>query len=408
MSKCRFCNTKLRHTFSDLGFSPPSNSFLNKVDLLIPEKYYPLKVQVCENCYLVQINEFAKHDEIFNDNYAYFSSFSSSWLKHAKEYTEMMTEKLGLNSSSLVIEIASNDGYLLQYFNKNNIPVLGIEPTANTAQVAIKKGINTKIDFFGKKLAKEIANDYNADLILGNNVLAHVPDINDFVSGLQYVLKPDGIITFEFPHLLELIKFTQFDTIYHEHYSYLSLLFINKLFEKHNLKVFDVEQLKTHGGSLRIYAKHNDCELYPQTERSLQILDLELEYGLDQMETYEKFQVLSESLKDNFIEFLIDAKKNNKKVVGYGAAAKGNTFINFSGIKKDLISYVVDKSDFKQGKYLPGSHIPVKNEASIKTDKPDFVVILPWNLKEEIISQLSYVKDWDGKFVVSIPELMIL
>ena len=279
---------------------------------------------------------------------------------------------------------------------------------AYSFEVAIKKGINTKIDFFGKKLAKEIANDYNADLILGNNVLAHVPDINDFVSGLQYVLKPDGIITFEFPHLLELIKFTQFDTIYHEHYSYLSLLFINKLFEKHNLKVFDVEQLKTHGGSLRIYAKHNDCELYPQTERSLQILDLELEYGLDQMETYEKFQVLSESLKDNFIEFLIDAKKNNKKVVGYGAAAKGNTFINFSGIKKDLISYVVDKSDFKQGKYLPGSHIPVKNEASIKTDKPDFVVILPWNLKEEIISQLSYVKDWDGKFVVSIPELMIL
>ena len=408
MSKCRFCDTNLKYVFSDLGFSPPSNAFLNQQDLLSPEKYFPLKVQVCENCYLVQINEFAKHNEIFNDNYAYFSSFSSSWLKHSKEYTEMMTKKLELNSNSLVIEIASNDGYLLQYFDQNNIPVLGIEPTANTAKVAIKKGIPTKIDFFGKKLAKEIANDYKADLILGNNVLAHVPDINDFVSGLQYVLKPNGVVTFEFPHLLELIKHTQFDTIYHEHYSYLSLLFIHKLFEKHNLKVFDVEQLNTHGGSLRVYAKHKNCQIHPQSERSLQILDLELKYGLEKISTYENFQILTEELKDNFVEFLLNAKKNNKKVVGYGAAAKGNTFINFSGIKKDLISYVVDKSDFKQGKFLPGSHIPVKNEESIKLDKPDFVVILPWNLKDEIISQLSYIKEWDAKFVVAIPELEIL
>ena len=408
MSKCRFCNTNLKYVFSDLGFSPPSNAFLNKEDLLRPEKYFPLKVQVCEKCYLVQINEFAKHNEIFNDNYAYFSSFSSSWLKHSKEYTQMMTKKLELNSNSLVIEIASNDGYLLQYFNQNNIPVLGIEPTANTAKVAIKKGIPTKIDFFGKKLAKEIANDYKADLILGNNVLAHVPDINDFVSGLQYVLKPNGVVTFEFPHLLELIKHTQFDTIYHEHYSYLSLLFIHKLFEKHNLKVFDVEQLNTHGGSLRVYAKHKNCQIHPQSEKSLQILDLELKFGLDKMSTYGNFQILTEKLKDNFVKFLINAKKNNKKVVGYGAAAKGNTFINFSGIKKDLISYVVDKSDFKQGKFLPGSHIPVKNEETIKLDKPDFIVILPWNLKDEIISQLSYIKEWDAKFVVAIPELEIL
>ncbi len=408
MSKCRFCLSNLEHVFCDLGFSPPSNSFLNKEELLAPEKYYPLKVQVCEKCYLVQINEFAKHDEIFNDNYAYFSSYSTSWLKHSKEYTEMMTKKLDLNSNSLVIEIASNDGYLLQYFNQNNIPVLGIEPTANTAKVAIKKGIPTKIDFFGKKLAKEISSDYNADLILGNNVLAHVPDINDFVSGLKYVLKPKGVVTFEFPHLLELIKHTQFDTIYHEHYSYLSLIFINKLFEKHSLKVFDVEQLNTHGGSLRVYAKHKNCQLHTQSERSLQILDQELKFGLDQMEIYKKFQVLSENLKDNFIEFLINAKKNNKKVVGYGAAAKGNTFINFSGIKKDLISYVVDKSDFKQGKYLPGSHIPVKSEEYIKIDKSDFVIILPWNLKDEIISQLSYIKDWGGKFVVAIPELEVI
>jgi SAM-dependent methyltransferase len=408
MSKCRFCNTSLKYVFSDLGFSPPSNAFLNKDDLLSPEKYFPLKVQVCEKCYLVQINEFAKHNEIFNDNYAYFSSFSSSWLKHSKEYTQMITKKLNLNSNSLVIEIASNDGYLLQYFKENNIPVLGIEPTANTAKVAIKKGIPTKIDFFGKKLAKEVAEDYKADLILGNNVLAHVPDINDFVSGLQYVLKSNGVVTFEFPHLLELIKHTQFDTIYHEHYSYLSLLFIHKLFEKHNLKVFDVEHLKTHGGSLRVYAKHKKCKLYPISERSLNTLELELKFGLDKINTYNNFQILTEIVKDNFLRFLINAKKNNKKVVGYGAAAKGNTFINFSGIKKDLISYVVDKSDFKQGKYLPGSHIPVKSEKFIKLDKPDFVVIFPWNLKDEIVSQLSYIKKWDGKFVVAIPEFEIL
>ena len=408
MSKCRFCNSNLKHVFCDLGFSPPSNSFLDKNDLLKPEKYFPLKVQVCENCFLVQINEFAKHNEIFNDNYAYFSSYSSTWLNHAKEYTNLMTKKLDLNSNSLVIEIASNDGYLLQYFNNNNIPVLGIEPTANTAKAAIEKGINTIVDFFGETLAKEISKKNRADLILGNNVLAHVPDINDFVSGLKYLLKSNGVITFEFPHLLELIKHTQFDTIYHEHYSYLSLIFINKLFEKHNLKVFDVEQLETHGGSLRIYAKHKNCHIYQQSERSLKILDLELKFGLDQMNTYEQFQILTENLKDCFIDFLLKAKKNKKKVIGYGAAAKGNTFINFSGIKKDLISYVVDKSVFKQGKFLPGSHIPVLSEEHIKVDKPDYVVILPWNLKNEIIKQLDYIRNWNGKFVVTIPNLEII
>ena len=406
---CRFCNHPLTHEFVDLGFSPPSNAFLETSQLNEPETYYPLKIMVCEQCFLVQIDEFAKHDDIFNSNYAYFSSFSTSWLAHAKAYTNLMMERFGFDTTSQVIEIASNDGYLLQYFKEKGVPVLGIEPTANTAAVAIEKGIDSVIDFFGVRLAKELtAKGTFADLLLGNNVLAHVPDLNDFVGGMKIILSPQGVITMEFPHLMQLIAQNQFDTIYHEHFSYLSFGTVKQLFEHHDLAIFDVQEIPTHGGSLRIYAKHNSDKTKSITSNVQSLLEKEKAFGLTDLAIYQDYQAKAEKVKNDFLAFLIQAKQEGKTVVAYGAAAKGNTLLNFAGIKKDLIAYVVDASPHKQNKYLPGAHIPVVCEEKITHTQPDYVVILPWNLKEEIANQLHYIKDWGGKFVVAVPEIAIL
>ncbi len=405
---CRFCENELKHQFVDLGFSPPSNAFLSAAQLNQTETFYPLKIMVCEKCFLVQIDEFAKHDDIFNANYAYFSSFSTSWLAHAKAYTIMMRERFGFTAESQVIEIASNDGYLLQYFKEQGIPVLGVEPTANTAKVAQEKGIESVVDFFGVRLAKELASQGKlADLLLGNNVLAHVPDINDFVSGLKVLLKPNGVITFEFPHLLQMIDKNQFDTIYHEHFSYLSLWAVKQIFEAHGLEIFDVQEIPTHGGSLRVFVMHQEDKSKVHEKSVLALLQKEVEFGLNDLTIYQNFQIKSEKVKDDFWDFLIQAKRGNKQVIAYGAAAKGNTLLNFAGVKKDMIQFVVDASPYKQCKFLPGVHIPVVEESQIKELKPDYVVILPWNLKEEISNQLSYINEWSGKFVVAVPELNV-
>ncbi len=406
---CRYCNNVLSREFADLGFSPPSNAFLTKEQLNAPETFYPLKIMVCEKCFLVQIDEFAKHDDIFNADYAYFSSFSTTWLAHAKAYTQMMNGRFGFNNKSQVIEIASNDGYLLQYFKEQGVPVLGIEPTANTAAAAEVKGIETVVDFFGIRLANELAaKGTKADLLLGNNVLAHVPDINDFVAGLKILLKENGVITFEFPHLLQLIDKNQFDTIYHEHFSYLSLTAVAPIFEAYGLNIFDVEEVTTHGGSLRLFAKHTEDNSKEVSTRVQEMLEKEILFGLKNTDVYKTFQQKAEKVKNDFTKFLIDAKNEGKTVAGYGAAAKGNTLLNFAGIKKDLLLFVVDASPHKQTKFLPGVHIPVVDEQKIKTVKPDYIVILPWNLKDEISNQLKYIKDWGGKFVVAVPELEII
>lgn len=406
---CRFCGHALTHEFVDLGFSPPSNSYLTSTQLNEPETFFPLKIMVCEKCFLVQIDEFAKHDDIFNADYAYFSSFSTSWLAHAKAYTEMMTKRFGLNSHSQVIEIASNDGYLLQYFKEQGIPVLGIEPTANTAAAAKEKGIESVVDFFGVRLATKLAGEgKKADVLLGNNVLAHVPDINDFVGGLKILLKENGIITFEFPHLLQLIDKNQFDTIYHEHFCYLSLVAVQQIFAKHGLVIFDVEEVTTHGGSLRIFAKHAEDFTKPIEGHVDAMVSKETNFGLKDLAIYQDYQQKAEKVKNDFTAFVIDAKSKGKKVAGYGAAAKGNTLLNFAGTKKDLLHFVVDASPHKQNKFLPGTHIPVYEEQKIKDEQPDYIVILPWNLKDEISKQLSYISEWGGKFVVAVPELQIL
>ena len=406
---CRFCNNTLTNEFVDLGFSPPSNSYLKASELNEPETYFPLRIMVCEKCFLVQIDEFAKHNDIFNADYAYFSSFSTSWLAHAKAYTQMMVERFGYNEQSQVVEIASNDGYLLQYFKEKNIPVLGIEPTANTAAAAKEKGIECVIDFFGVRLAKALVNkNLKADLLLGNNVLAHVPDINDFVSGLKILLKEKGVITFEFPHLQQLIDKNQFDTIYHEHFSYLSLIAVKKIFEYHGLHIFDVEEIGTHGGSLRIFAKHLEDDSKKISPNVLKILNKEINFGLNSLSVYTTFQSKAEKVKNDFTQFLIKVKNEGKTVAAYGAAAKGNTLLNFAGIKKDLLQFVADTSPHKQNKFLPGVHIAVVSEQFLKKYQPDYVVILPWNLKEEITNQLSYIKEWNGKFAIAIPHIEIL
>jgi len=401
---CRFCKTKLSDIFIDLINSPASNSFLTKVQLNEPEIFYPLKVFVCSKCYLVQVDEYKKSDKIFDSDYAYFSSYSSSWLKHAKNYVDMMTNKLFLDENSLVIEVASNDGYLLQYFKEKKIPCLGIEPSTSTAKVAKDKGISVIEDFFDTSLAYTLE---KADLILGNNVLAHVPNINDFVRGLQVVLKENGSITMEFPHLLNLIKYNQFDTVYHEHFSYLSFYAVQEIFKLQGLKIYDVEKLSTHGGSLRIYATHRNNGKIDLTTNVQNILDEENKFGLFDMELYKGFQKKANKVKYELIEFLLKAKNENKKVIAYGAAAKGNTLLNYAGIKSDLIEFVVDKSPHKQEKYLPASHIPIVDENEIEKCKPDYILILPWNIKDEVISQLKYVKGWGCKFVVSVPKLEI-
>ncbi len=404
---CRFCKTHLTNVFIDLNNSPASNSFLTIEQLNEPEIFYPLKVFICDKCYLVQVDEYKKSDAIFSNDYVYFSSFSTSWLAHAKRYVDMMAERFGYNENSLVIELASNDGYLLQYFKERNIPVMGIEPTANTAEVAIEKGIKTVVEFFTAELADRFANDWNvkADLLLGNNVLAHVPDIVDFVLGMKLILKEDGVITMEFPHLMQLVDNNQFDTIYHEHFSYLSLYTVKQIFESQGLEIFDVDELSTHGGSIRIYAKHIEDNSKPISEKVDLLLQKEIDKGLNTLEYYNNFQQKVLKVKLDLTDFLIEQKRENKKVAAYGAAAKGNTLLNYCGIKSDLIHFVIDANPHKQNKYLPASHIPVVNEEQLKIAKPDYVIILPWNLRKEITEQLSYIKEWGGKFVVAIPEL---
>lgn len=406
---CRFCKSKLTEVFIDLLNSPASNSFLTEAELNEPEVYYPLKVFTCGECFLVQVDEYKKSDAIFDSNYVYFSSYSKSWLSHAKDYTEKMIARFGLNNSSQVVEIASNDGYLLQYFKEKNVPVLGIEPTANTAAVAIEKGIENVVDFFGVELATRLANENRrADLLLGNNVLAHVPDIMDFVKGMKIILKEDGVITMEFPHLMQLIENNQFDTIYHEHFSYLSLHTVKLIFEANDLKLFDVDEIPTHGGSLRIYATHHDNKIHQISVNVTDLLEIEKEKGMLSLDYYRGFQKKAIKVKIDMLEFLLQQKRSGKSVAGYGAAAKGNTLLNYCGIKNDLIQFVVDANPNKQNKYLPSSHIPVTNEDHLKNVKPSYVIIFPWNLKTELMSQLSYIKDWGGKFVIPIPELQII
>lgn len=406
---CRFCKTTLNDVFIDLGNAPASNSFLDKEALNEPEAFYPLKVFTCPSCFLVQVDEYKKSDAIFDSTYVYFSSYSTSWLAHAKAYVEKMQERFQYTKDTLVIEIASNDGYLLQYFKQKNIPVLGIEPTANTAAAAAEKGIPSVIDFFGVRLAEKLAAEgKKADLLLGNNVLAHVPDIVDFVGGMKILLKENGVITMEFPHLMQLVDNNQFDTIYHEHFSYLSFHTVQAIFQAAGLELFDVEELSTHGGSLRIYAKHQEDDSKPINENVAALLQKEKEKGMLEMRYYTNFQQKAFGIKQQLLQFLLDQKKAGKKVAAYGAAAKGNTLLNYCGIKNDFIDFVVDANPHKQNKFLPASHIPVVNEAHLKETKPDYVLILPWNLREEITRQLAYIKDWDGKFVTAIPSLQVI
>jgi len=407
--KCRFCNHSIQTEFADLVNSPASNSYLTAGQLNEPEVFYPLKVMVCEKCFLVQVDEYKKSADIFNSEYAYFSSYSTSWLDHCRRYTEMMIKRFGYNEKSQVMEIASNDGYLLQYFKEKNIPVLGIEPTANTAKVAISKGIPSIVDFFGVRLAQQLVSEgKKIDLLLGNNVLAHVPDIKDFVAGMKIVLNDNGVITMEFPHLYQLVLNNQFDTIYHEHFSYLSFTVVSKIFEANDLVMFDVEEVSTHGGSLRVFAKHKNDDSKPISNNVTALLKKEKDAGMLSIGYYKNFQVKIESVKNDMLEFLLVQKKQGKKVAAYGAAAKGNTLLNYCGIKNDIISFIVDANPAKQNKFAPASHIPIVEEARIKNDKPDYIIILPWNIKPEIIQQLDYVKTWGCKFVVPIPKLEIL
>ena len=405
---CRFCGKQISNTFIDLGSTAVSNAFLTAEQLLDPEKIFPLKVLVCDNCFLVQVDELRKRDEIFTDDYVYFSSVSSSWINHSKDYVDKITERINLNHGSQVIEIASNDGYLLQFFKQKNIPCLGIEPTKSTAEISIGKGIETITEFFDETLAMTLeSEDRKADLIIGNNVLAHVPGLNSFVRGLKIALKFDGVITLEFPHLIRLIENNEFDTIYHEHFSYFSFYVIKRLFEFHGFEIFDVEELATHGGSLRVYAKHRGDKSNPVSSSVDSLYNGELELGIDQLGYYQGFQEKAQQIKNQFLSFILKEKEQNKTIAAFGAAAKGNTFLNFCGIKGDLIDFVVDDTPFKQGKYLPQSHIPVVTQDYLKQQKPDIIVILPWNFKTEIIEKLEYTKEWGAKLITYIPELQI-
>jgi len=407
--KCRHCKSELTYTFIDLGSSPPSNAYLTKKTLKKPEIWYPLEVMVCDCCWLVQTNDFVKADEMFANDYAYFSSYSTSWLKHAKSYVEQVSSKFNLNSESTVVEIAANDGYLLQYVKDKNIPCYGIEPTHSTAQSAREKGIEIIEDFFGVDIASSLEKQgRQANLMVANNILAHVPDINDFVKGFSILLKPNGVATFEFPHVLNLINNNQFDTIYHEHFSYLSLTAVCNIFGFNGLTVFDVEQIPTHGGSLRIYAQRIDFGNHKVNTNVFDLQRKEDQAGISSIELYQGFQEQAEDIKNNFLSFLIKTKNNGYSVVGYGAAAKGNTLMNFSGVRPDLLAYVVDKSSAKQGKYMPGSRVPIVDEIQLKKDQPNYVVIFPWNIKNEVMEQLNYIKEWGGKFVIPIPSLKII
>ncbi|SJM90443.1 Methyltransferase family protein [Crenothrix polyspora] len=404
---CRFCKTPLKHTLVDLGMSPLCESILSPEQLNHVECFYPLRVYVCETCFLVQLEEYVSPEEIFNE-YGYFSSYAVSWLQHAKHYTDLMVENYGINAESLVVELASNDGYLLQYFVEKSIPVLGIEPAKNVAKVAIEKGIPTIVEFFGEKLAEDlVSKGKQADLVLGNNVLAQVPDLNDFVGGMKILLKPQGIITLEFPHLSCLMKENQFDTIYHEHFSYFSFIAVEKILAAHQLTIFDVEKLTTHGGSLRIYARHTADATRPISARANELRSREETEGLTHMETYSAFAEQVKETKRKLLEFLIKVKREGKTVCGYGAPGKGNTLLNYCGIGTDFIDYTVDRNPYKHGKFTPGTHIPIYPTEKIRETRPDYLLILPWNFKDEIMEQQAYIKEWGGQFIVPIPEVKV-
>ncbi|HWA33084.1 MAG TPA: class I SAM-dependent methyltransferase [Cyclobacteriaceae bacterium] len=403
---CRFCHTQLEHTFVDLGMSPLCEELVKPAGLKKMEAFYPLHAYVCSKCFLVQVEEFVAPSTIYTD-YAYFSSYSDSWLKHSKKYTDKMCRELNLGRNSLVAEIASNDGYLLQYFVEKNVPVVGIEPAANVAEYSIKKGIPTEVKFFGNATVGELVDKYGkADLLLGNNVLAHVPDINDFVSAMKKFLAADGVITMEFPHLLRLVEENQFDTIYHEHFSYLSFFVVEAIFKKHGLTLFDVEELASHGGSLRIYAAHTDANR-TLSERGIMLRDREYTAGMRSLDYYKRFTEQVEETKRKILEFLIQAKREGKSIAGYGAPGKGNTLLNYCGIRTDFIEYTVDRNPIKHKNFLPGTLIPICHPDRIRETKPDYVFILPWNLKTEIMENLSYIQEWGGQFVVPIPELTV-
>lgn len=405
--KCRFCQATLHDVFLDLGSAPPSNAFLSADDLNAPETYFPLRLYTCAECHLVQVDEVQKHDALFSSDYAYFSSYSRTWLAHAERFVADAVERLHLGPNNLVMEVASNDGYLLQYVKARGIPCIGVEPTAGTAAVARERGIETLGHFFGERFARDfIATRQQADLVIANNVLAHVPDLNDFVAGIKAVLAPGGTVTVEFPHLLQLVAQHQFDTVYHEHFSYFSFHTAQRIFASHGLRIWDVEELPTHGGSLRLWACHAEAT-HRETPAVAALLAKESTAGMLAMDYYHGFQPLADGIKNAFLSFLIDCKRNGKQVVGYGAAAKGNTLLNYAGVRPDLLGYVVDASPHKQGRYLPGSRIPVVAESRIGETRPDFVVILPWNLRNEITAQVGYIRDWRAKLVTVIPSLTV-
>lgn len=406
---CRACSFPLDEPFLDLGETPLSNFYLKERDLLNAEPRFPLRVFLCRNCFLMQLADVNSSEHIFSEDYAYYSSYSESWLKHSRDYAERMIQRFGFNSSCLVIEAASNDGYLLQYFKQNQIPVLGIEPAGNCAKEAIRKGIPTWIKFFGRETARELVRrGKQADLLLGNNVLAHVPDLNDFVEGLRIALKPDGIITMEFPHLLRLLAEGQFDTIYHEHFSYFSFTVAEKVFAEHGITVFDVEALETHGGSIRIYGRHQANVLLPVTGRVGELREKEERQGLNDVKTYQDFARKVPRVKETFLQFLNHAKAAGKSVAGYGAPAKGNTLLNYCGVDTRLIAYTVDASPHKQNHFLPGSRLPVYSPDKIRQMKPDYVLILPWNIKDEVMNQMPFISEWGGCFVTLMPELRVV
>jgi len=405
---CRFCWAPLGEPFLDLGEMPLSNSYLTADGLAKKEPVFPLRVFLCKHCFLVQLADVNSSGHIFDANYAYYSSFSTSWLKHSKNYTDLMIRRFGLNASSRVVELASNDGYLLQYFKEKNIPVLGIEPAANCAQAAVAKGIETWVKFFGVAAAQELVNQSKkADLLLGNNVLAHVPDLNDFVGGMRIALKLEGVITMEFPHLMRLLTAGQFDTIYHEHFSYFSFHTAEKVFAKHGITLFDVDEIPTHGGSLRIYGRHRANTALPVTEKVRELKEREIRHGLNDEKTYIEFAAKVPLVKETLLRFLNEAKAAGKTVVGYGAPAKGNTLLNYCGINPGLLAYTVDASPHKQNHFLPGSHLPIYAPEKIRETKPDFVLILPWNIKDEVMQQMAFISEWGGKFVVSMPYLNV-
>ncbi len=405
--RCRFCDTPIEHVLVDLGMSPLCESYLAADQLNQMEPFYPLRVYVCEDCFLVQLEEYVSREHIFTE-YAYFSSYADSWLEHARRYTEQMIERFGFDAESHVVELASNDGYLLQYFVERGVPVLGIEPAANVAQVAIDKGIPTRIDFFGDALARELLRTSSpADLIIGNNVLAQVPDVNDFVAGIKTLLAPEGVVTIEFPHLMRLMDENQFDTIYHEHFSYFSFVTAEQIFATHGLTLFDVEELPTHGGSLRIYARHDAAETHPVTDRVESLRAREIAEGFTDLTRYTAFAEQVKETKRTLLDFLIRTKRAGHTIAGYGAPGKGNTLLNYCGIRTDFLDYTVDRNPYKQGKFLPGTHIPIYAPGRIRETQPDYVFILPWNFKDEIVDQLAYIREWGGQFVVPIPEVTV-